>query len=372
MAGIYVHIPFCKQACHYCDFHFSTSLKYKADLVTALCEEIKQRKSYLGTSVIETLYLGGGTPSLLSAKEMDQLLNTLQQHFSLTPSAEITIECNPDDLTPEKLKHWQQQGFNRLSIGLQSFNDTELKWMNRAHTAHESLTCVKRSQDAGFNNISIDLIYGSKFQNEKEWEQTLAQVVELNIQHISAYNLTIEPKTALGVQHAKGKEPSVNETLSRQQFLHLIQFLNAHGFEHYEISNFAKPNCMAQHNSRYWLGYSYLGIGPSAHSYNGAERQWNVSNNARYIKQVQAQHSFFETEILSTDNRYNEYILTRLRTKWGCNLQEIEAQFGNNYRIYFLERINTMSQYLLKIENTYCLNEAGKLMADKLAVELFI
>lgn len=372
MAGLYVHIPFCKQACHYCDFHFSTQLKHKVDLVNALCVELEQRKNYLPTSHLETIYFGGGTPSLLSEIELQIFFDTLHRFYTWDKDTEITIECNPDDLSTSTIQLLLKFGFNRLSIGLQSFLEEELKWMNRAHTAEESMLCVKRAQDLGFANISIDLMYGSKFQTLATWEKTLAQAVELNVQHISAYNLTIENKTALGVKHSKGLEPLIDEQLSSNQFLIMMEYLQANQFIHYEISNFGKENLFSKHNSRYWLGYSYLGIGPSAHSFNGQTRQWTVSNNSTYIKQVSQNGIYYELEQLNNDNKYNEYILTRLRTIWGCDVTEIAERFGQQYLMHFTTEIKKIETFLNKRGNTYSLNTRGKLLADKLAMDLFI
>lgn len=341
-------------------------------MVKALCRELTLRKDYLGTQHLETLYFGGGTPSLLSEEELTVLMTAIRGIYTWTENTECTIECNPDDLTAETLERLLRNGFNRLSIGLQSFNDDELRWMNRAHTAAESVECVKRAQEAGFSNISIDLIYGSKFQNLQQWRETLQMAVDLNVQHISAYNLTIETKTALGVKHNRGEEPLIDENLSSRQFEEMIRFLGANGFEQYEISNFAKSGYIAQHNSRYWLGYTYLGIGPSAHSYNGQTRQWNVSSNATYIREVTANGAFYETETLSLDNRYNEYVLTRLRTIWGCDVEEIQRLFGEIYKKRFLAEAQKMTKYTEWRHNTLLLNGNGKLIADKLAMALFV
>jgi oxygen-independent coproporphyrinogen-3 oxidase len=372
MAGIYLHIPFCKQACTYCDFHFSTLLKNKPALVKALCKEIELRKDYLETSHIESIYFGGGTPSLLDKDELDTIFTALRQHFTWNNTAEITLECNPDDLSREKLKELKQLGINRLSIGLQSFNDEELKWMNRVHTAVESEACVNLAQEEGFENITIDLIYGSKFQKLESWKQTLQKAVDLNVQHISSYNLTIEQKTALGVNHKKGKEPAVDDEKSSEQFLTMIDFLETNGYEHYEISNFAKPGFIAVHNSNYWKGKTYLGLGPSAHSFNGSTRQWNVANNTRYTKDIEESGIYFETEQLTPANKYNEYVLTGLRTKWGCNINYIEKNLGKSFAQHFLTEINKQAKDLIAISNTnYSLSKKGRLLADKIAMELF-
>lgn len=373
MAGIYLHIPFCKQACTYCDFHFSTLLKNKPALVNALCKEIELRKNYLETKHIESIYLGGGTPSLLSDAELNAIITTLKKHFTWSTECEITLECNPDDLTREKLKSLKDAGINRLSIGLQSFNEEELKWMNRAHTAAESEACVKLAQEEGFNNITIDLIYGSKFQTMESWQQTLQKAVDLNVQHISSYNLTIEQKTALGVNFKKGKEPEVDDEKSSQQFLWMIDFLETNGYEHYEISNFAKPGFIAVHNSNYWKGKTYLGIGPSAHSFNGSTRQWNVANNNTYLKAIEENGTYFETEYLSPENKYNECVLTGMRTKWGCDINYIETHLGKKFAVHFLNEIAKQDKTLIVIShNNYSLSKKGRLLADKIAMELFV
>ena len=373
MQGIYLHIPFCRKACVYCDFHFSTLLKTKEILVDALCKEIELQKDFLKERKIDSIYFGGGTPSVLEKKELEKIFATLANHFSWDKNAEITLEANPDDLTKEKLLELKELGVNRLSIGLQSFNDEELKWMNRLHTAEESEACVKSAQEVGFINISIDLIYGSKFQTAESWKKTLEKALSLNVQHISSYNLTVEEKTELGHKVSKGKETAVDDEKSSEQFLILMDTLHSNGFEHYEISNFAKKGFEAVHNTNYWKGAKYLGIGPSAHSFNGSSRQWNISNNAIYINAINNGTEFFETETLSKLNRYNEYVLTRLRTKWGCDLNYIKKEFGNNFAEHFAETSAAfMPKDLQKNETNYSLTKMGKLMADKIAMELFM
>lgn len=373
MAGIYLHIPFCKQACTYCDFHFSTLLKNKPDFVNALCKEIELRKNYIATTNLESIYFGGGTPSLLSKEELELIFKTLKKFFKWKADAEITLECNPDDLSREKLKELKQAGINRLSIGLQSFNDEELKWMNRAHTAEESEACVKLAQQEGFNNITIDLIYGSKFQTMESWKQTLQKAVDLNVQHISSYNLTVEKKTKLGMDVLKGKEQEVDDEKSAEQFLIMIDVLEKNGYEHYEISNFAKQGFIAVHNSNYWKGKKYLGLGPSAHSFNGETRQWNVANNNTYIKAINDNSTYFEIENLSPENRYNEYVLTGLRTKWGCDLNYIQENLGESFSKHFVNEIEKQNKSLFEKENSiYRLTKKGRLLADKIAMELFV
>lgn len=371
MSGVYIHVPFCKKACNYCDFYFSTNLNSKALLISNIVKEIKLRGPYLETKKLESIYFGGGTPSILNQNELLELFEALGNSFTWDRMSEITLEANPDDITIENLMIWKKLGVNRLSIGLQSFNNEELTWMNRAHNAQESINSVKMAQDAGFTNISIDLIYGSKFQTEKTWEQTLKTAIELNTQHISAYNLTIEPKTVLGLKNNRGTEPSINDDLSGKQFLILIDILQSDNFIQYEISNFGKENFFAVHNSSYWKQEHYLGLGPSAHSFNGHSRQWNVKNNSAYIKAIENGTAFFELEALSIIDKYNEYVLTRLRTIWGCSIHEIKNSFGEDMFIHFLNKANAKKEFLIEKEGNYTLNFNGKLNADGITSDLF-
>ncbi len=371
MSGIYIHIPFCKKACSYCDFYFSTSFNTKEALINTLINEIKLRHNYLAANKLKSIYFGGGTPSLLSQNELLLIFDALANNFSWDKTAEITLEANPDDITLENLRVWRKIGINRLSIGLQSFNNDELIWMNRAHNAQESIDSVKMAQDEGFYNISIDLIYGSKFQTEKTWEETLRTAIDLNTQHISAYNLTIEPKTVLGLKNKKGNEPDISDDLSSKQFLMLVDILQSNNFIQYEISNFGKENFFAVHNSNYWKQEHYLGLGPSAHSFNGSSRQWNVKNNSAYIKAIENGTTFFELEELSTIDKYNEYILTRLRTIWGCNISEIKNSFGEKMLCHFLSKVNAEKEFLIENNGNYTLNFNGKLNADGITSDLF-
>jgi len=372
LAGIYIHIPFCKQACSYCDFHFSTNLKSKPLLVEAIIKEIGFRYNYLKNNKIDSVYFGGGTPSLLNKMEFEAIFEALNRFFVFDSSAEITIETNPDDITKENLIIWKDLKINRLSIGLQSFNDEELKWMNRAHNAKQSINSVLLAQDIGFDNITIDLIYGSKFQDLITWEKTLEQAVNLKTQHISSYNLTIETKTALGVKNLKGKEPAINDDLSSNQFLLMTDFLKQSGFIHYEVSNFGKEGFFAKHNSNYWLQKEYLGIGPSAHSFNGSSRQWNIKNNNLYIKALEQNLNYFEKEELSVNDRFNEYILTRLRTIWGCNAEEIKLLFGDKFLEQFLKTVNQKRVNFIENNGIYTLTPQARLFADGLASDFFI
>lgn len=372
LAGIYIHIPFCKQACSYCDFYFSTKLTHKDAVVKNLLKEIELRHSYLAEKKIESIYFGGGTPSILSKKDFEEIFTTLNFYFNWESIAEITLEANPDDISLDTLSTWKELGINRLSIGLQSFNNYELRWMNRLHTASDSLRSVKLAQDNGFNNISIDLIYGSKFQTLRSWESTLRKAIQLNTQHISAYNLTIESKTMLGTHHQQDKEPAVDEALSSEQFLYMISRLEETGYVHYEISNFGKKNFFAVNNSNYWLQKPYLGLGPSAHSFNGNSRQWNVKNNNLYVKALRENTPFFEIEELSLKNKFNEYVLTRLRTIWGCDIIEIEQRFGAELAMHFKKIIMNKLADVTETNGIFSLSKSGKLRADSIAADLFV
>ncbi len=374
MSGIYIHIPFCKQACNYCDFHFSTSLKLKANLIDSILLEIDLRNSYLENKNIETIYFGGGTPSLLSEKELFLILEKIYKNYNVSSNAEITLEANPDDLSIEKLKELKRLEINRLSIGLQSFNNEELIWMNRAHTATESEASVKRAQDKGFENISIDLIYGSKFSNITNWKKTLEKAIALNVKHISSYNLTIEDKTKLGHDFKVKKEIAIDDEKSSELFLEMIDRLEKNNFIQYEISNFGKENYFSNHNSNYWKGIEYIGFGPSAHSFDGVSRQWNISNNSLYIKNVTEKNEiYFEKEILSEVDQFNEYILTSLRTIWGIDAMVLKNKFNSNILNSFNEKIKTyiFNDMVIFNNNKYVLTSNGKLFADKIASELF-
>ena len=375
MSGIYIHIPFCKQACYYCDFHFSTSLNNKENLVSAIIKEIDLRQNYLQDKQIETIYFGGGTPSLLSEKETHLILEKIYKLYQVSPQVEITVECNPDDLSNTKLQELKTLNVNRLSIGLQSFNNDELKWMNRAHTASESEASVKRAQDKGFENITIDLIYGSKFSNLSNWKATLNKAIDMEVKHISSYNLTVEDKTKLGHDVAKKKEQLIDDEKSAELFLEMIDRLQKNHFIHYEISNFGKEHFFSKHNANYWKGSYYLGLGPSAHSFDGVSRQWNVSNNAIYINKITSGDlTIFEKEVLTEENRFNEYILTSLRTIWGVNLDYLKNQFNEEFVKLFQLKVNTFikDETISLKDNSYTLTTKGKLLADKIASELFV
>jgi oxygen-independent coproporphyrinogen-3 oxidase len=372
MAGIYIHIPFCKQACHYCDFHFSTSIKYKDELLQALTKEIKLQKNYLNGETIETIYFGGGTPSLLTEAEISLLINTITDLHTVASGAEITLEANPDDLDKNKVRALTQTPLNRLSIGLQSFFDEDLQWMNRAHRGEEAETAVKRAQDAGFENITVDLIYGYPLLTDKKWNYNLDKVFEFEVPHVSAYSMTVEPRTALASFIKKKKEPAMNDEQSAAQFIYLADAMQQHGFEHYEISNFCKPGHYSRHNSNYWKGVKYLGIGPSAHSFNGETRQWNIANNAKYTGEMMNGKIPAETEVLSETDRLNEYIMTSLRTQWGLDLDKLnsiakgsDTELLKNAPEFFEKGYIEQQNRIIRLTPT------GKLYADHVAGELF-
>lgn len=372
MAGIYIHIPFCKKACHYCDFHFSTSLQYKDELLQALAKEIRLQKAYLDGEKVETIYFGGGTPSILSADEINLITGTITNLHTVAANAEITIEANPDDLNREKLRSFLNTDINRLSIGVQSFFNEDLTWMNRSHRAEEAENCVKRAQDLGFENLTADLIYGYPLLNDQKWKYNLDKVFELAIPHISSYSITVEPKTALASFIKKKKQPAMDEQQSAEQFSLLMGAMEQNGFEQYEISNFCKPGHYSKHNSNYWKGAKYLGVGPSAHSYNGETRQWNVANNAKYIKALELGNIPAETELLTENNRLNEYIMTSLRTIWGLELKKLDLIANGASKELLPEALRFIDNGWIHQKNsTLFLTQTGKLYADKIAAELF-
>lgn len=374
MAGIYIHIPFCKKACHYCDFHFSTSLKNKEALVDALCSEIGMRHDYLENKKLSTIYFGGGTPSLLTHSELDKIISTIKERFEIIPGAEITLEANPDDLTPEKIKELKASGINRLSIGIQSFFDDDLQRMNRSHSAQQAVDAVKNAISCGINNISLDLIYGLPNLTKEKWMYNLQQAFQLNVTHLSAYCLTIEEGTAFNHFLHKGKITLPTEPETIEQFELLMIEAARHDFIHYEISNFCKEGNQSRHNSSYWTNEHYLGIGPSAHSYNGISRQFNVANNIKYIKGISSGILDMEIEMLTPANKFNEYVMTRLRTIWGINPAFISEQFGKETLTTFLSGAEPylVSGSLQWQQDNLILTQKGKLLADKIASDLFV
>jgi oxygen-independent coproporphyrinogen III oxidase len=370
---LYLHIPFCKQACHYCDFHFSTAQQIKTELVSAMMLELERRKNELPGNVLQTVYFGGGTPSVLTAQELEFIFGEIKKHFEIAPGAEITLEANPDDLSAEYLDMLRATPVNRLSIGIQSFRDADLKMMNRTHTSEQGKESVLRAKEAGFRNITIDLIYGIPGLSTADWLENLAQFKELGVQHLSAYCLTVESRTALAKMVGEGKIKPVDEEQARLQFKLLVEFAGAAGFEQYEISNFGLEGFIARHNSSYWFGEPYLGIGPSAHSFHENIRRWNISNNPQYVKKINRKENTFEEEILSGKNRYNEFIMTRLRTKWGVVPAEIKFRFGEATEKKFREEIAKWIQsgHVSESGSAFRLTEEGKLLADRVASDLF-
>jgi oxygen-independent coproporphyrinogen-3 oxidase len=376
MPGLYLHIPFCKQACHYCDFHFSTSLGLKSRFVEALVQEMALRKNYLPdpAAPLETIYFGGGTPSLLTGAELARIFEAIHSHFEVAPQAEITLEANPDDLSPAKLAELAASPVNRLSIGLQSFHEPHLRLMNRAHSAAESGLAVRAAQAAGFENISVDLIYGVPAPGHDIWQEDLARLLELNVPHVSAYALTIEPDTAFGRRLQKGTFVPPPDEFVATQFEMLLSQLRAHGYEQYEISNFCQPGRESRHNSNYWRGVPYLGLGPSAHSFDGRSRQYAVANNPQYVAAVLERDEVPATvEQLSPLDQANEYLLTTLRTSRGCDLGHLRDALGLNLlasRADYLASLTAQGMATLSGE-VLRLTDAGKLLADHITLELF-
>lgn len=372
MAGIYIHIPFCKQKCSYCDFHFSTTFSdYRERMMESIVSEIVSRADYLEGKTLRTIYFGGGTPSLLTAEELLLVLNTVKSNFVLENEVEISLEANPDDITNDKLDAWNESGVNRLSIGLQSFKTEDLEWMNRAHTVEDSLNCVQKAQNAGINNLTVDLIYGLPNLTIEEWKQHIQKVIDFGVPHISAYCLTIEDKTALSALVKSGKIVPANEDQQSEQFTTLVSMLEENGFTQYEISNFSKPNFESQHNSNYWKGEWYLGVGPSAHSFNGVSRSWNVPNNHKYMSAIEKGLNDCETEILTPENQFNEYLLTGLRTIYGVNLNSLNAILPVNESFKKLTKAFIQEGWMTNYSGILVLTKEGRLKADFIASELF-
>lgn len=373
MSGIYIHIPFCRKACHYCNFHFSTNLSYVDALVNAIGKDIELRSNFLVDKNLTSIYFGGGTPSILNEKQIDSILNAIHKDFNINIGAELTFECNPDDINSDYLLMLKRSGINRLSIGVQSFFEEDLVFMNRSHNARQSVEAIEQAQKLGLDNITIDLIYGSNTTTHEMWDQNVRTALGFNIPHISCYCLTIEEKTAFHDWTKKGKMDKVDETKATMQFEHLIKKLVANGYDHYEISNFGKPGFHAVHNTNYWKGYHYLGVGPSAHSYNGIGRSWTKANNIQYIKDVESGNTLVEEEILSKENRYNEYIMTGLRTMWGIDMDKIHEDFGEMYLNQLKEELkDEWLEHKIEINGSIItLTTHGKSFADGIASHFF-
>ncbi|MBK8599598.1 MAG: radical SAM family heme chaperone HemW [Flavobacterium sp.] len=373
MSGVYIHIPFCKQACHYCDFHFSTSMKKKADMVLALANELQLRAGEFQNEKIETIYFGGGTPSVLTLEEIQFLLDAVYKNYQVVENPEITLEANPDDLSSDRIIELSKSPINRLSIGIQSFFEDDLLMMNRAHNAAEAKNCLAEATKH-FDNISVDLIYGIPGMSHEKWRQNIETALSFGIPHISSYALTVEPNTALKKLIQTGKIAQPNDDVAQEQFSILVEMLQEQGFIHYELSNFGKPNYFSKNNSAYWLGKKYLGIGPSAHSYDGVSRSWNVSNNSLYLKSIQDHQLPSEVETLSMHDRYNEYIMTGLRTIWGVDLNRIEIEFGSETLTYLKKQAGKfLDDGLLSMDGDIIKTTTkGKFLTDGIASDLFL
>jgi oxygen-independent coproporphyrinogen III oxidase len=372
LSGIYLHIPFCKQACTYCNFHFTTSLRYKQPLVQALMLELEQEREYL-TDKVETIYFGGGTPSLLEVHEVESILKTIHRNYNVSSDAEITLEANPDDINRDVLRNWKNIGINRLSIGVQSFFEEELRWMNRAHNqqqAHEGLELAVSE----FANITMDLIYGSPLLTDEKWKKNVDTALSLGVPHLSCYALTVEEKTPLHKQIQNAAKNNIDSDTQARQFLMLMEWLRNSGFEHYEVSNFAKPGFRSRHNSSYWKGLPYLGIGPSAHSFNGGERRWNLPNNNLYMQGMNSGQPFRERELLSTKDKLNEMIMISLRTREGLDLTRVEREFGlsERERLHLPLQEKVASGLVTLSDSNAQLTDEGMLQADGIAASLFV
>lgn len=372
MSGIYIHIPFCRQACHYCDFHFSTSMKKKDEMVLALAKEIQMRKGEFKDEVVETIYFGGGTPSVLTTQEIIFLIGEVYKNYDISKNPEITLEANPDDLSKERITELSKSPINRLSIGIQSFFEDDLQLMNRAHNSAEAKKCLDEASKY-FDSISLDLIYGIPGMSNEKWKQNIETALSFGIPHISSYALTVEPKTALNKLIQTGKIAKPKDEVADAHFQILVETLEKNNFIHYELSNFGKENYFSKNNSAYWLGKKYIGIGPSAHSYNGVSRSWNVSNNSLYLKTIQNNKLPNEMEILTITDRYNEYVMTGLRTIWGVSLDRIEVEFGHDYLIYLKKQAKKfLDDDLVFIENKILkTTKKGKFLTDGIASDLF-
>lgn len=373
MAGIYIHIPFCKNKCTYCDFHFSTTYhSYQDKMIDAIVEELKQRSDYLKGEFVETIYFGGGTPSLINLVGLSKIIETIYSFFNVTDTPEITLETNPDDITLELVHSWKSAGINRLSIGIQSFDEEVLKWMNRAHNVTQSFQAIQFAKQGGISNITIDLMYGLPGLSLAAWEHQIERALSLQVQHISAYCLTVEKNTVLDTWVKSNKVQISENDDQALQFELLQKKLNENGFDHYEISNFGKPNFYSLHNSNYWKGKKYLGVGPSAHSYDTIHRSWNVSNNHQYMKGIFEINPKFDFELLSKSDVFNELLLIGLRTIWGVDLNKLNSVLS--FSVFFNNKLKEleMDDLVYIVDNHLMLTQKGKFFADKIAQDLFV
>ncbi len=373
MSGIYIHIPFCKQACHYCNFHFSTSLKYRDEMIESLLKEIKLRQNYLIDKNLQSIYFGGGTPSLLSATEISTILEEIAKYFHFDTSTEITLEANPDDMSIKYLHTIKEAGINRLSVGVQSFDQDDLAYMNRAHNSLEATAALDAAKESGFTDFSIDLIYGAHTTTNEVWLANIEKAISYNPTHISSYCMTIEDGTAFGSWSKSGKLTPIDEEKANMQYGILQSVLKDNRYIHYEISNFAKEDHFAKHNSNYWKGKHYLGIGPAAHSFNTVSRSWNIANNAKYIASINQAILPLETELLTKNEQFNEYVMTGIRTIWGVDLEEIQRYFGIAYLEHIKKSLeSTWYKGKLNInDHKITLTTQGKNFADQIASNLF-
>lgn len=374
MAGIYIHIPFCKSKCAYCNFFSLASESKIQDYVEALKKEIIARKTYLGNEIVKTIYFGGGTPSLLSVKNIEEIINLLNKNYEIVSSPETTLEINPDTIDREKMSSLKQIGINRMSVGIQSFHDDDLKYLGRRHDSRHAMQVLDDLKHSGFEKITLDLIYGMPTLTEEKWNKNLDIFFSTGFSHLSAYALTVEPKTILGQRIEKGDLQNISEDDAIRHYNILVERTKENSFEHYEISNFAKEGCRSQHNSIYWKDVKYLGLGASAHSYDGNSRQWNISNLTKYIQLVGDTELFYEKEILSTEDKFNEYVMTSLRTSWGCDIRKMETDYGERYAVHFLKNVKKHldSGIMLIKNNNYILTDEGMLFADGIAADLFL
>ncbi len=374
MAGLYIHIPFCREACTYCDFHFSISMGQMNSVLQAIEKEIITEQDFLGGEKLETIYFGGGTPSLMNRGQIDRIFQAIRENYKISEKAEITLEANPDDLNPSYLASLREAGINRLSIGVQSFCNEILKLMNRRHNSRQSRDCLENAYKAGFDNLNIDLIYGVPGMSNEKWEKTLEIMLDYLPAHLSAYHLTYEPGTVMDYHRKKNKVTPVDENRSFDHYSILAEQMEQSGYLHYEISNFARPGCISRHNSAYWKGEKYLGVGPSAHSFNGSNRRWNIAKNASYIKRISTGIPVHEEEILGEKERFHDYIMTSLRTIWGLDLEYLEKEWG---KVYYEHIIKQSALYIQngKISSTddkLILTRQGMFIADHIIRELFL
>lgn len=374
MAGIYIHIPYCKKKCIYCDFYFKIKADDMHDMINCIIKELVSRKNYLKSSSVKTIYFGGGTPSVLTKHDTNTILKTIYDNYKVCKKLEITLEANPDDLNRKKIADFFNIGINRLSIGVQSFKDDDLIFLNRNHSREDAIRSIKIAQEIGYKNISVDLMYGLPKQSLKDWEDNLNLLFDLNIQHLSAYMLTLEKKTKLFEYVKKNKVKMIDDLTIINQYYRLLSIAKKNNFVQYEISNFAKNNTLSKHNTSYWQNKLFLGVGPSAHSFDYTSRRWNIASNKKYIEKLNNNNIYFEEEVLTIRQKFNEYILTNLRTKWGINISTIKSRFGGKYAWHTKKMIHKWSQkkYIKKNNDIIILTDEGSVFADKIISDLFL